>query len=163
MPLERVKSAARLLVAHAEVLTDEDVSTHRAKFASVRSVLKEVNRAVEELRQEHPPAEGDADTVPSSSKVEGGWCPQTGLLCHLEACRKVGHCAGGPSIDDEIITELMAACREHAYGCPHCTRTLERVAALRACDRPHTTSKDCWCEPYQDSQEPTVWIHRRTQ
>ena len=26
--------------------------------------------------------------------------------------------------------------------------------------QPHIASKDCWCEPYQDSREPTVWIHR---
>lgn len=24
----------------------------------------------------------------------------------------------------------------------------------------HIASKDCWCEPEQDTQEPTVWIHR---
>ncbi len=25
--------------------------------------------------------------------------------------------------------------------------------------RPHTISTPCWCEPYQDAEQPMVWIH----
>jgi len=25
--------------------------------------------------------------------------------------------------------------------------------------REHTTSKDCWCRPTQDEDEPSVWVH----
>lgn len=25
--------------------------------------------------------------------------------------------------------------------------------------REHNSSRDCWCKPMQDADEPTVWIH----
>jgi hypothetical protein len=25
--------------------------------------------------------------------------------------------------------------------------------------REHLPSQDCWCKPYQDDEEPDVWIH----
>lgn len=28
-------------------------------------------------------------------------------------------------------------------------------------ERHHGLTKDCWCRPMQDEQEPTVWIHNK--
>jgi hypothetical protein len=28
-------------------------------------------------------------------------------------------------------------------------------------ERQHGITKDCWCLPTQDTQEPTVWIHKK--